>query len=355
MGIEKLIDAWIDADRKTLKSLKGVGGADLLLLAALIRSSNPSRDNPVKNLKTNCLSDEEIAAFIEKKKNCKDYDRIIKHLASCDSCRRLAAGTQRMLGSAAGTGAGVDLKARAFEGARRAVSRKSLIRPGFTVLAAAAAVAIVSLAVLKVPTWMADRDIATVGLTIDSDRVDALALDDGALIKRIAIDAGSEMKSLAGKDDRLMYRYIMEKAAQDSEYKARRLASAGYCFFILKNSGSLAPEIERQAVFDMTAVGIDPDTSGALIRGGRFDDLYGDIKKIPSGDLALFKAGYGLSEIMYADRYGLLAQGDLLKSTKNIRGLPIPSLSEYLRSLHENDAGARAGSREKVRRELFSL
>jgi hypothetical protein len=141
MSIEKYINACLDRKKKPA----GIGGpVDLVAVMALAQYADKNRSEAMNmGHEGSCLTDQEMAAFIELKRRYSGYDRVVRHMAGCTECRRKVFDLSRL------TPAGpahppVDIIDRAFAEARsRIVERKRLSgKRMFPLLAAAAAVVI---------------------------------------------------------------------------------------------------------------------------------------------------------------------------------------------------------------------
>ncbi len=146
MGIDSYINALLDRKRKPA----GAGGpVDRIAVRALARRADQARAaDAVRGRTARCLTDNEMAAFIELKKDSRGYDRALRHMAECATCRARAAELTALLlpdRAAEKSRPPSDVIARAFDEAR-ALTAGRKPAPGRRMLfplAAAAAAAIV--------------------------------------------------------------------------------------------------------------------------------------------------------------------------------------------------------------------
>jgi ferric-dicitrate binding protein FerR (iron transport regulator) len=141
MGIEKHIDAYLDG-----KDKPGIFGEpfDLVAVMALARCADENRGHAADvSRKGGCLTENELAAFVELKRKHPGYDRALHHMADCSQCRRRAFDLSRLLLVEEGDSP-VDLIDNAFAEARsmRGELKHSPGRRLFFLAAAAATVVI---------------------------------------------------------------------------------------------------------------------------------------------------------------------------------------------------------------------
>jgi hypothetical protein len=88
MGIEKYINACLDRKKRPTS----IGGpVELVTVMALAQYADKNKVEAVNmNRKGSCLTDHEMAAFIDLKKKYSGYDRVFHHIADCAQCRRKA-------------------------------------------------------------------------------------------------------------------------------------------------------------------------------------------------------------------------------------------------------------------------
>ncbi|MBN1495628.1 MAG: FecR domain-containing protein [Spirochaetes bacterium] len=85
MSVQRYIDQYLDGVKKAEKIENPV---DMITAMALIFNNNYTKDDPLNEKRgSGCLTDEEIAAFIEQKNRWQGYDRAVRHMADCDACR----------------------------------------------------------------------------------------------------------------------------------------------------------------------------------------------------------------------------------------------------------------------------
>ncbi|MBN2159388.1 MAG: FecR domain-containing protein [Spirochaetes bacterium] len=145
MGIDSYINALLDRKRKPA----GTGGpVDRITVRALARHADETRAADADRDRTgSCLTDNEMAAYIELKKDYQEYDRALRHMAVCARCRTRAVELTALLlpdRTARKTGPPADVIARAFTEARTLTAARKLpaVRRLLVPLAAAAVVAI---------------------------------------------------------------------------------------------------------------------------------------------------------------------------------------------------------------------
>lgn len=145
MGIDSYINALLDRKRKPA----GTGGpVDRIAVRALARHADQARAADADRGRTpGCLTDNEMAAFIELKKDHAGYGRALGHMAECARCRARAAELAALLlpdSAPKKSRPPADVIARAFDEARAltAARQRPAFRRALVPLAAAAAVAI---------------------------------------------------------------------------------------------------------------------------------------------------------------------------------------------------------------------
>ncbi|MBN1495362.1 MAG: FecR domain-containing protein [Spirochaetes bacterium] len=145
MGINSYINSLLDRKRKPAGT---AGPVDRIAVRALARHADQARAaNADRGRTASCLTDNEMAAFIELKKDSEGYDRSLRHMAGCARCRaRAAALTALLLPDSAvkKSRPPADVIARAFDEARAMTAARKIpaFRRALVPLAAAAAVAI---------------------------------------------------------------------------------------------------------------------------------------------------------------------------------------------------------------------
>lgn len=148
MSVQRCIDQYLDGVKKAEKIENSV---DMITAMALIFNNNHTKDDPLSEKReSGCLTDEEIAAFIEQKNRWQGYDRAVRHMADCDECREKTLEIESLL-TAAETRAPASLVDKAFTEARAraGASRvKSLARRFQAPIAIAASVALAIAGVL---------------------------------------------------------------------------------------------------------------------------------------------------------------------------------------------------------------
>jgi len=142
MGIEEYINARIDKKEKPDR----IGGpADLVTVAAIAQCADKNkREAGTMSFKGKCLTDHEMAAFIDLKRAYSDYDRIVRHMADCGECRSRVFELSRLTVTGKAHPP-VDIIEKAFSKARSMTverKRSSAMRV-LLPLAAAAAVAVI--------------------------------------------------------------------------------------------------------------------------------------------------------------------------------------------------------------------
>jgi len=142
MGIKKYINARLDRKKRPA----GIGELVELVTAMALAQHADENKIKAKDISTegSCLTDHELAAFIELKRRYSGYDRVVRHMADCAQCRQKAFDLSRhsLTGK---TLQQADILDRAFAEARSTLADRKLTYSKRLplVLAAAAAVVIV--------------------------------------------------------------------------------------------------------------------------------------------------------------------------------------------------------------------
>ncbi len=142
MGIEKYIDMFLKGKKKSPKFEEPV---DLVAVRALALYADKKRINESDvNFKVGCLTDNELAAFVELKSKYPYYERAIRHMADCSQCRSRAFNLSRLLHAEEGDSP-IDLVYNAFADARLITSqmKRPPRRRLISLLSAAATIVIV--------------------------------------------------------------------------------------------------------------------------------------------------------------------------------------------------------------------
>ena len=232
----------------------------------------------MKNLKKKCLTDEEIALFIDRGPDYEGYDRVIRHLSECSACLdRTVESTQLLRAEAHDPPQG--LPEKAFGRARRALAGQSVrafppIRKALLPLALAASLLIIIMI-----------GVSRVG---DSQRDEVL------------------ISTVPERHDGSLHREAERAPAAKRIIRHRRdkLLHAGYVYFLLRNAESTDSKLLRELYTSISITKLHPGESIQLIRERKFDLFQKKISALPEKERNDFSEGYILSMLYYSDNTG---------------------------------------------------
>ncbi len=347
MGIEKHIDACMDGKEK-IDSIKDP--VDMITVAAMLVKKNKKGCAMNKERKFGCLSDQEIAAFIELKQKYKGYGRAVRHMADCDSCRRRALDSQELLSAAKAT-APRQLVEKAFAEARAKTSSKSAsaLRSWKSLAAAAVIIVLVTAAlyVVKRPGISVPEQI----VALDRDLFLRMANNDAGFIRQNSPLFEKDIKALTGvslKDLKLIH-----QKGKDAVFRQRRLVNAGYVFFLISNS-HVTDILSDQIRLDLAVTDMDVSIPVNFLLEGKSSLFYKDIRGLSKADKKSFDAGYLLGQVFYADANNLLVEKIISIAEEELAAVPADGMREYIASLPAG-AGDRTVLRERIKKSLLAI
>ena len=158
MGIEKYINACLDRKKRPVSIEEPVELVTVMALARYADENNAEAMNMSR--KGSCLTDHEMAAFIELKRTYSGYDRVVRHMADCAQCRRKAFDLSRLT-LAGQAHPPVDILDKAFAEARSmTVERKRSSNKRMPLLLATAAVVVIALSGLLYQVFKPEPGVA---------------------------------------------------------------------------------------------------------------------------------------------------------------------------------------------------
>jgi hypothetical protein len=233
----------------------------------------------MKNVKRKCLTDEEIALFIDRGPDYEGYDRVIRHLSECSACLdKTVESTQLLRAEVHEPPQG--LPEKAFGRARRALEGRSVrafppIRKALLPLALAASLLIIIMI-----------GVNRVG---DSQRDEVL------------------ISTVPERHERSLHREAERAPTAQRVIRHRRdqpLLRAGYVYFLLRNAESTDAKLLRELYASISITKLHPGESIQLIRERKFDLFQKKISALPEKERNDFSEGYILSMLYYSDDTG---------------------------------------------------
>jgi len=233
----------------------------------------------MKNVKGKCLTDEEIALFIDRGPDYEEYDRVIRHLSECSACLDKTVESAQMLRAEVHEPP-QGLPEKAFGRARRALEGRTVrtyppIRKAFLPLALAASLLIIIM--------------ISVNRVGDSQRDDVL------------------VSTAPERHDMLQHRKTERAPTAKRIISHRRdkpLLRAGYVYFLLRNAESTDVKLLRELYTSISITELHPGESIQLIRERKFDVFQKKISALPEKERTDFSEGYILSMLYYSDDTG---------------------------------------------------
>lgn len=306
MDILKYIDSLLDSGLKDLRELKDLKDRrELFEILSMMRyATKEGRGDQREKPAGTCLTDEEIALFIDKKAGYSGYDRVVGHLSTCSECLDKILEVKRLLGTE-GYRVPPELAEKAFrraEGSRRGymVSLRRIAVP----LAAAASIVVISLFALY-----RSFDYTENTNTIDNH-----------------IGRGIEIPRM--EEGRLTGTYTRGVASRS--LKDNRILHAGYLYFLLRNADSGDTKLLMQFYHDLSGSGLDPLESIYLITQKKFDFFQMRISSLPEKERRDFYEGYILSVLFYSDENGTLNDKRVARGRKLVLNASGSEIREYM-------------------------
>lgn len=158
MGIEKYINACLDRKKRPAS----IGGpVELVTVMALAQYADENKEEAMNmSRKGSCLTDHEMAAFIDLKRTYSGYDRVVRHMAECAKCRHKAFDLSRLT-LAGQAHPPVDILDKAFAEARSmTVERKRSSSKRMPLLLATAAAVVIALSGLLYQVFKPEPGVA---------------------------------------------------------------------------------------------------------------------------------------------------------------------------------------------------
>lgn len=252
-----------------------------------------------------CLTEREIALFVDLKSGYKGYERIVSHLAVCNDCLDKVIDVKGLLGSE-GQEAPPELVERAFlkstvEINRQLAGRLALYKKAAISLAAAASVVVISLAGLRIFNT-ADTEAPLKHKVAVQNKSGADAVSEKAAEARRF--PKKKKSAVAGKR-------IYEIEIKKDEFKDQPLMYAGYLYFLLSNSSSPDRELLDKFLSVLADTSLYSENRSVLIKHGWFELFQKELSSLPEKEIDDFAEGYILSLLYHSDTRGKVSRATL--------------------------------------------
>ena len=304
MDILKYIDSLLDSglkDSGELKSLKD--RRELFTLLSMMRYATKEGKGDRREIPAGaCLTDEEIALFIDNKTGYSGYDRVVGHLSTCSECLDKILTVKRLLDTE-GYRIPPGLAERAFRRAKESRRGHTVLRRIAVPLAAAASIVIISFALYR-------------------------SFDYTENIRTIENHVGHGIEIPKMEEGRLTGTYARGIASRS--LGENRMLHAGYLYFLLRNADSGDTKLLMQFYHDLSGTGLDPLESIYLITQKKFDFFQMRISSLPEKERRDFYEGYILSVLFYSDENGTLNDKRVARGRKLVLNASSNEIREYM-------------------------
>lgn len=324
------------------KLVKNADKKELITAISMIDGINNIKGTKTVNQGKNCLTDEEIAIFVDGIKDSPEYSRLVKHLSECGECLQRAIDVKKFLNiKVSSTPDNLKIKPLGSNIRKKQTQRGKnnfkFIKIILPIAAAAVFVVAVATYFLVIKENFIFKSDFQYNISLNTKNVEVMMESHAGFINKLAGGAG--YKSSGEK-------LTSEKISYDE--KRRSLLHAGFIYFLLKNSSHGNELLLKRLSDELNLAGLDSIEAVVRIEQGKHADFESWIKSTPHNERNLFKAGFLLGMTVYADENNLLTDKNIISVLENGELKNVINLREYISSLKSMDMTERKKQREKV-------
>jgi hypothetical protein len=294
-----------------------------------------------KNSSSECLSDQEIAGFIDHKKKYSGYDRVIRHISECDECLNRVLETAKYSRVEEGVAPGAVIK-KLFDNAGKiapAGSLKKLFRNSRVIIPVLAAAVVIAALTVTLFRTEGDKQEAPsrpgiIALSDNRDKVKMMSEDESAMSD--AFKKSKPARSLAEDPDGARIKY------------EKKLLHAGFLAYLMKNGTAPDTRMTTRLKDDLYFAIADVEKAADYVIKGDFESLRSRMKDSPEA-WDLFHAGFVLGRIFYHDEFGRVNGEVLTLCDRYLMNTRVDEVRDYVSSLRGDDLKKRELMRKKLK------
>ncbi len=259
-----------------------------------------------EKLKNRCLTDREIALFIDKRAGSREYERAVAHLSSCGECLDKTIEVKRFL-QAETAAMPRDLAEKAFRKSALEIG-KSMFRKSRRRLAAASIAVAASLFVVILAGVYNRIDLQNLNKeTITSN----LLQNKKASESRLTQYVGKDIKYAAGTKKVLSSVHALKVVIKKQELMNKPLMYAGYLYFLVVNSEEPDSQLIDKLLSVIGQTKLNQKNSAVLLNQGWYELFLKEVSTLPKKDLLDFSEGYIMSSLYHSDTNGKVSRATL--------------------------------------------
>lgn len=260
-----------------------------------------------ERIKNKCLTDREIALFIDKRAGSLHYDRVVGHLSSCIECLDKMLEVKKFL-QAEKTEMPRDLAERAFRKSALEIGKSMFWKSRRNRLAAASIAVAATLFIVFLTGIYHRFDLRNLNkAVITSNLLNDEKVKDTSFIRRI----NNHIKYSSDAEKVLSRVHAAKIGVKKQEMMNKPLMYAGYLYFLIMNSDKPDKELVDKVLSVLSRTKLNSKNSRELLKQGWFELFQKEISSLPEKELEQFSEGYILSVLYHSDASGKVSRATI--------------------------------------------
>jgi hypothetical protein len=277
-------------------------------------------------IKNRCLTDREIALFIDKRADSRSYERITGHLSSCDECLDKTLEVRSLL-QAEKIEMPHELAERAFRKSSLEIGKSMFWKSGRD-KAAAAAIAVAASLFIVVLAGVYNR--------VDLRDPQNVVVATKSLLEKKPADNSMSQKfesnmGYPAEAKKVLSRVHASKiGVKKQDFKNRPLMYAGYLYFLIMNSDKPDSVLLEKFSNEIAKTKLNSKNSMVMLKEGWFELFQKEISSLPEKELEQFSEGYIFSVLYHSDASGKVNSNTIEWGVKLIRYASVDEISDLM-------------------------
>ena len=257
-----------------------------------------------ERIKNKCLTDREVALFIDKRADSPGYDRVVEHISSCSECLDKMLEVKKFL-QAEKIEMPRDLAESAFRKSALEIG-KSMFWKSKRNRFVAATIAVAASLFILILTGIYNRfdfripnnAVVTSNILLDK------TTKDNSFTRRINnnVNYPAEVKKVLSKV------HAPKIGMKKQELMNRPLMYAGYLYFLIMNSDKPDKALLDKELYVLSRTKLNSRNSSVLLKHGWFELFQKEISSLPEKELEEFSEGYIFSVLYHSDASGKVSR-----------------------------------------------